>query len=512
MSTSVDSLTASSSRITGMYSNMDTDALVTKLCSNQQEKIDNQYKKKTTYEWTQTAWNDITDAINDFSDSYCSTLGSSSMLKSSTYVKYSVSTADTSGALKVTADQNATATNLKVSVSQIAQNSSVTSSSSVSKDKELSSSNNTKLSELGFKNALQFNANGNISFSINDKTFTFDKDTTLQTMISTINADSDADVTMKYSRLTDDFSITANDGGTDSKVIIKNLQGNAFGENSAFGISDGTYKNGSNAKLTIDNGSSSGAVDVEEDSNVFTIDGITYQLRDKTSGEISFNVERDYSSTVDAVQKFADSLNDLLTKLTGYIDAEDYSTDYPPLTEAQKDDMTDDQITKWEDKAKSGILRHNSTLEGLVSSLKNAFFTSAGGTGKNATSIGISTASYFSSNAGQITVDTDALEKALTSNPNQVISIFMGGSSATSSDQQGIMYKLRNTISGFKKTSTQTLTTLSTNITTTKKKIKSLETKLSDMSEKYYEKFSQMETALSKLNSTSSMISSMFSS
>jgi flagellar hook-associated protein 2 len=496
-----------------MYSQLDTDSLVKKMVSGQQTKIDKVYQTKTTNQWKEDAWNDIKDAVNDFADAYTSVLGSSSMLKNSTYESYSVSTSDTTGAVKLTAGSDAVASNVKVTVSQLAVNASATSSATVSASgkTEISSSNTTALSGLSLAKPLQFNSKGNLSFSINGKTFSFSKDTTLQNMINTVNADEDAGVTMKYSRLTDKFSVTADSGGASSKVVIKNIDGNAFGTGSAFGIDDGTYNTGvQDAKVTIDDGS--GATTITRDSNNFTIDGMTYDLRDTTASPISFSVNRDYSATTDAVKKFVDATNTLLTKINTYTSAKSYSEDYPPLTEAQKEDMTEEQIKNWETKAKSGVLRHDSTLEKLVSDLKSAFFTSAGGTGDNATSIGLSTASFYSSNAGQLTLDEDALKSALASDPTKVLNIFTGGSSSAASDQQGVVYKLRSTISSFKKSSTTAISTLTTKIDNATTSISDLEDKLSDLSERYYKKFSEMETALSKLNSTSGMLSSLFGS
>lgn len=511
-SVSSSSTGTNSSRVTGMYSQLDTDALVKKLVSTQQAKIDKEYQQKTVNQWKEDAWNEIQDAVQDFADTYTSTLGSSSMLKSSTYASYTVNAEDKSGAVKLTAGSEAIASQIKVTVSQVAKNAAVSSSAKVSASgkTEIAAFNTAALSELSLATPLQFDSNGKITFSINGKSFSFTKDTTLQSMISTINSDKDAGAVMKYSRLTDTFTVTAASGGSKSKVDIKNFSGNAFGENSAFGISNGTFTTGrQDAKLTIDDGSDT--VSLTKDSNTFTIDGLTYDLRDETSSAISFSVERDYSATTDAVKKFTDSLNTLLTKLTGYTTGKDNSEDYPALTESQRDSMTQDQITKWEAKAKTGILRHDSTLSRLISDLKSAFFTSAGGTGTNATSIGISTASYYSSNAGNLEVNEDTLKNALATDPAKVLSIFTGGNSSVADSQQGVIYKLRNTVSSFKKTSNSTISTLTTKIDDATKSIKTLEDKLSDLSEKYYKKFSAMETALSKLNSTSGMLSSLFS-
>lgn len=624
-SSSVNSLYSSTSRLTGLFSDLDTDSIVKDLCSTQQSKIDKEYQEKTTNEWKQDALNEISDAVKNVSNTYCSVLGTSSMLKNSNYTSYKTTTSDTSGAVSLTASFSAFDDNVKISVQQLAENASVssgsisksvsntldtsatladldlatplttddsgnvsftingkafsfssdttlnsmmstinadtdaavtmsysasadsftiasdvdgaditianssgncfgedsafgigegtvnqsvTSSSTVSRTVygELSSKNTATLGELNFATPLTAGSDGNISFKINGTKFSFSTDTTLQSMINTINTDSDAGVTMKYSRLTDSFTITADDGGADSSVSIENISGNAFGTDSAFGIAEGTTKNGQNAKVTIN------GVTVTENSNNFSIDGLTYELNDTTTQDISFKVERDYSASTDAVQSFVDALNTLITTVTGYTDADDNSLDYPPLTESQKDDMTEDQIEKWETKAKSGILRNDSTLESLVTNIKNAFFSSAGGTGQNATSIGITTASYFDENSGELQLDTDALKEALASDPDTVISIFTGGSSTANSENQGVVYKIKSALGLYLDISDDTLDTISNNLDKIDDTMDTMEDKLSDMADKYYEKFSNMETALSKLNSQSNMLSSMFSS
>ncbi len=523
---SVNSLYSSSSRVTGMLSNMDTDSIVESMCSGQQSKVDKKYQEKTIFQWKDATLTDISDDVKEFTNTYCSVLGSSSMLKASTYVTYSASTSDTSGAVSITAGTNASVGSVSVSVQQLAENSSVSSSSKVSSSGELASKTSVALDKLDFSTALKFNSDKKISFSINGKAFTFSSDTTLQSMISTINADSDANVTMKYSRLSDKFTITADSGGKDSAVTIQNISGNAFGADGAFGIDNGKIVNGQNAWVTID------GTTIERNSNNFEIDGLTYNINAVTStkaastdtdtttingveysslGSIIFDVKHDYSSTVKSVETFVSALNDLITKITSATTAKDYSADYPPLTEKQKEDMTEKQIEKWESKAKNGVLRYDSTLETLVSGLKNAFFSSAGGTGLTAASIGISTASYFGDNAGLLEVDATALTAALESNPDSVLSIFTGGNSTSTSDNMGVLYKIKAGVSTYSSTTKKTLKSMDTKMDAIDKETKTLKSKLSDLAAKYYKKFSAMETALSKLNSTSSYVSSLFS-
>jgi flagellar hook-associated protein 2 len=235
-------------------------------------------RKKTTYEWYNEALTDVLDATKEFSSAYCSVLGTSSMLKPSTYSTYAVTSNSDSSAVTVTASGSADAGTVSVRVDQLAVQANVSSSGKVSADGTgISSSNTATLGSLSFANALTFSKDGKISFSINGKAFSFTKDTTLQSMINTVNNDEDANVTMKYSRLTDTFTITADSGGADSKVSITNIAGNAFGKNGAFGIAGGTVKNGRNSVAEI-NGTL-----VEKDTNTYTADGITYTLNAVTA-------------------------------------------------------------------------------------------------------------------------------------------------------------------------------------------------------------------------------------
>jgi flagellar hook-associated protein 2 len=313
---------------------------------------------------------------------------------------------------------------------------------------------------------------------------------------------------MKYSRLTDTFSITADSGGADSSVKITNLEGNAFGTNSAFGITEGTAKNGVDSEAVIN------GVTVTRDSNEYKIDGITYELKKVTQGtsepEVTYSLERDYSETISNISKFVDGYNKLFTKLNDLVGETDYSADYPPLTDAQKSEMTDDEITAWEKKAKSGLLKQNKDLVNLISNLKSGFYTALGGIGKNATEIGLSAAGYYEDNAGQIVIDEEKLSEALKKNPDEVITMFTNGSTSAASSEQGLIYKLRSSLTTYSSNVTSAMKTAKTQINQYDKEIDGLEDKLGELAERYYAKFSRMETALSKLNSQASYISQLF--
>ena len=235
------------------------------------------------------------------------------MVSSSTYNIYSATLLTPTSAVSVSAGSSAVAG--KVTINSITQLATSAKVSSVDVFKGESINTSTQLEDLELENQLLFDEDGNISFSINGKEFTFSKDVTLSEMMSTINS-SDAGVKMTYSSLTKGFTITAKATGSSSRVEIQNISGNAFAEeNAAFGIAatqEPVY--GQDAILTIE------GRDVVRSSNTFTIDGITYTLNDESSAPISFNVLRDVESTVNKITAFIDAYNSLITTLQNKIE------------------------------------------------------------------------------------------------------------------------------------------------------------------------------------------------
>ena len=489
------------SRITGMYSGLDIDALVKSMASKQQAKIDKAFQTQRRQEWLKEALSSVRTEINTFMNTYINSDATNSMFRASTFYTYKVTAASTSQAVAVTATSSAVEGRYTVEVAQLAQNAFVTSAGRISKDgTEISSSNTTTLAELNFKNALEFDENGKISFAINGKVFTFTKDTTLQTFLNTINNDVDAKVTIKYSRLTDSFTITSDVDGKNGKVLIKNISGNAFGENSAFQIEEGLIANGRDAVVTIN------GVEVSKPSNEFTVDGVTFSLRDVTTEKLTFYVERDYSATIETVKSFVEAYNKLTAKLKELLTEKDESRKYPPLTDAQKKEMKDSEIEAWEAKAKSGLLRNNSILRSLLNSLRGAFYTALGGTGRSMASIGITAAGYFEPNAGQIVIDEDKLRAALERDGESVVKMFTGNDAA----EKGLIYLFRDAFAQARKCIAYSVDDINDKISNLDRVIGQLSERYDDISEKYYNKFSAMETALARLNSQAAFISQLF--
>ena len=187
---------------------------------------------------------------------------------------------------------------------------------------------------------------------------------------------------------------------------------------------------------------------------------------------------------------------------------------YEPLTEAQKTDMTEDEIKAWEEKAKQGILQGNPTLQNLAGKMREAMTTFVNSTGTALYQIGITSGSY--TDKGQLTVNKTKLKEALSNNLEQVTAMFTG--------EDGISQRIKNVMDNYtgtdgilvniagKVNSTVDQSNLTKKIADYEKQIKNLTNKLEDEEDRYWNKFTAMEQALSLLEQQSSYLTSMLSS
>jgi flagellar hook-associated protein 2 len=179
--------------------------------------------------------------------------------------------------------------------------------------------------------------------------------------------------------------------------------------------------------------------------------------------------------------------------------------------------MKDTQITAWEDKAKSGMLRKDSILSNIVSKMRaNVSEPISGLTGKykNSASIGITTGNY--AEGGKLYLDEAKLTAALNEDPDVLNKIF--GTDGATGAQDGIAVRLYDTLkSSLDKISTEAGISASTSDDTTSslaKRIRTYNTQLYNMDlrlnkieDRYYRQFDAMESALMKLNKQSSWLS-----
>ena len=372
------------------------------------------------------------------------------------------------------------------------------------------------LSDLGFKPE----ADGTYKLNINGTEISLDKKSTISSMMSAVNK-SAAGVTMTYSSLTNSFTLESKEFGGAGKVEVGDTSlGRSLGlvdDNGTVGASEGQ-----NAIFEI-NGQ-----EVYLNDNTYTLDGNTFTFNDNmTIGETyTVNIAKDSTTVKDALKKFIESYNKLIDDVYGYIGKspakDDDGNTYEPLTNAEKDEMSEDEITKWEEKAKQGVLYNDSTVSTVMSQMRSALYTSVtldDGSKFGIYNLGIKTSSEWSEH-GKLQIDENAFDKAFENNEDAIIKLF------TDSDT-GMMKKLNSVIDGAVKSSGAANTrgtlvrkagkadsSVTTDSTIYKEMVK-MQDRLKELQDRYDTKeeywwkvFTNMETAMADLNSQTSYISS----
>ena len=123
---------------------------------------------------------------------------------------------------------------------------------------------------------------------------------------------------------------------------------------------------GSNAQIELN-----GAV-FENTTNNFSINGLTIQATALTGNEaVTITTDTDVDGIYDTIKDMLSEYNELIKTLDTAYNAES-AKGYEPLTDDEKESMSDDEVEKWETKIKDSLLRNDGTLSSVVSSMKNS--------------------------------------------------------------------------------------------------------------------------------------------
>ena len=128
------------------------------------------------------------------------------------------------------------------------------------------------------------------------------------------------------------------------------------------------------------------------DSNSYSINGLTIEaLAETGDSAISITTSTDTQGVYDKVKDFLTEYNNIINEMTKLYNA-DSAGSYEPLTDDEKDQMSDKEIEKWETKIKDSLLRRDSTLGSVMTAMHTAMMTSVeiGGKKYSISSFGIS--------------------------------------------------------------------------------------------------------------------------
>lgn len=340
-------------------------------------------------------------------------------------------------------------------------------------------------------------------FTINGQAFEFSKNTSISRIISAVN-NSKAGVTLAYSSITDRISLTANKSGSGDHINISDTEGNLL---TAMGLTAGQETAGQDAVLTVD------GQQIVRSSNTVEIDGVRIELKETSNEKITIDLKHDASDLKEHIKKFVEDYNAMLDLANGLIKEKIFS-DFPPLSEEQKAEMTETQIKQWEEKAKSGQLRADKILIGLTSKLQ-AMIASTAVEGFSLYSMGIRTTGY--QNNGKLEINEDTLNKALEERGAEIKALF--------TDEKGLGNSLNSLINSYIKTSgtqgsrgilteaagiestrSETENNIDDSIKRTNKLLETLQRRLENEESTLWRRFTAMEKALEQLNAQSAIL------
>lgn len=577
-------------------SGLDIESLVKMGMMNKQNQYDKMYQTQLKQTWVKEAYNTVYTDVKAFKESM-------STFKMQSNMSAMQASSSNNDVVSVTANGAAAAMNHKITVEQVASNAYLMTANGAKIGRaNISAANSAYLKDVLFgeeptktkgtdgQTYYQFTntdpskqgtfkgSDVAISIEVQDGNdvdsdgkpvtrkveFTYDQifnDKKTLNDLATAFSNSGANIQGGYDTVNDSFSLYNKTSGSANKIGLKanndtsadllnklhlasyDGQTNTLGNEISFTKNNLTEAAvGTNAKATIDGKT------YESDTNklnvanvIYNFNGVSAKNADGTYQASTISVSQDTDKIVDNVKKFVETYNTLIDSLnTKY--REEKNTDYKPLTKKQEGEMTESQIDKWNEKAKSGLLYHDNNIYSIISDMRESLYTKVDAVDTVLTdakgnkysyntmsSIGITS----STNQGHITLDEEKLKKALTEDPDCVYQLFASDQDSTyvagstnknqadtytsKSDylNTGIANRLYNSMNtniskleSYAGTSKETddesyLGKLITNMNT---KMTSFQTLMKSYESKLYKKYDAMEVALSKLGAQLSYI------
>lgn len=271
----------------------------------------------------------------------------------------------------------------------------------------------------------------------------------------------------------------------------------------------------SNAEIELN-----GAI-FEGSSNTFTINGLTITAKEVSDSTLSLVTETDVDAVYDKIVDFISQYNEVINAMDSAYNA-DSSKGYEPLTDDEKESMSDKEVEKWEQKIKDSLLRRDESLEKIMSTMTNSMSKGYEVNGKTyyLSNFGIKTLGYFNAPENQeyaYHIDGDSDDTATSGNDDKLMAMINSDPDTVVSFMQQLTSGLYTAIGDKMKSSTLSSSykvyndkEMASEYSDYTDLIKKWEEKLQDKEDYYYNKFSAMETALSKLNSQTSSLSNLF--
>ena len=349
-------------------------------------------------------------------------------------------------------------------------------------------------------------------------------DTTVDELLTAINNNKDAGVTAIYLGSANKFVLSSNEKGEGREISLgANPKDTTDAANLIFG---GVSTDGSDGEMSIlYNGVQT---TITSSSNTFSIDGLdiratnTFNTGSATAeGGVSFTASADTEKVTETVKKFIEAYNAMIDEVRTQATTKPDSN-YKPLTDDQKNEMNENSIKNWEDKAKEGILYNSSALKDLDNATQGIFSSMMmnGVSYDDLEKIGISFSDDYTA-GGKIVFDEEKFKTAMDSDPEKVSDLFTGTHGIVNTidstlstyatryaSKNGNSYGVLIEEAGSEKLSlTLTNNSIYKELKDMQETITNLQSQLSTEQDRYISQFTQMERLINQMNSQSSYLS-----
>ncbi|WP_404454403.1 flagellar filament capping protein FliD [Virgibacillus necropolis] len=355
-----------------------------------------------------------------------------------------------------------------------------------------------------------------------NEVFNIEASTSFDALVSEVN-EADNGVNLFYDEVTGQMTLTRTETGNfrgsefDPKATTEDYNGHEIVVSGQFATHQMRFNvaketGGTDAHFTLN------GLDTSRHSNSFEVSGVTFNLKQVFSDkDVKISINNDSEAVFENIKDFVEKYNELIDKVNEKLQ-EDRHRDYRPLTEKQREELSDRQQELWEEKAKSGLLKGDDLLSGALNDMRRDFYTPVNNGEissmyQQLTSIGIETTENYLE-GGKLEIDESKLKEAIQDNPEAVEKLFDGGSDS-SYGQKGILHRLyqsvNETMDVIKGKAIDSDHTMGKRIDDLDDRIDVFENRLVQIEDRYWRQFTAMEQAIQRLNSQSMFISQQFS-
>lgn len=487
-------------RIGGLASGIDTDSIIRDLMNAERIPLDKLEQDKTKMEWKRDAFRDVNIQLAELEQ-----LITDMRLTSNTINPKTVTSSMDEA---ITATGNASAGNgtYQIAVEQLATNAINSGKASREKIEEYISEH---------QGTVTFYTYDSKENTMLERSFEIDSEDTIDSIIDKIQAE-DPNIRAFYDEASETFALETirtgdyNEGGPE---IDFNADEGFWGLFA--GLDPELEKGGDDAVFYYNNES----IRLTSKENRYTLNGMTYTFNNVTSVDESdelvfatLNVTNDVDKAVENITDFVDKYNELVESLNTKQNEPIYR-DYPPLTDAQMEEMSERQIELWEENAKSGLLSREPIISSALTEFRSTWSKTVDNEGsfRLLSEIGITTTADYL-DGGKLTIDEGVLREKLTEDAPSVQQLLFNGSEESS---RGLLNRLEDSLEGTidrinrragRGSYTTQMYTMGRELEQMEDRIETFQNRLQQVEDRYWRQFGAMERAISMMNNQSAML------